>query len=84
MTFYAFASRADGVDSQDSAVVNYYTFYGTDLYNAPSMDMHVYSGDEATAFDSGECEEGQVDGEYYYIASEDRIVSEDPRLGFAV
>ena len=27
--FYAFAARADGVDSQDSAVVKYYTFYGT-------------------------------------------------------
>ena len=76
--FYAFAARADGVDSQDLAIVNYYTFYGTDLYNAPSMDIYVYSDDEATAFEPGECEELQVDGEYYYIASEDRIVSEDP------
>lgn len=76
--FYAFAARADGVDSQDSAVVNYYTFYGTDLHKVPSMDIYLYSGDEAAAFEPGECEELQVDGEYYYIASEDRIVSEDP------
>ena len=76
--FYAFAARADGVDSQDSAVVNYYTFYGTDLYEVPSMDVYVYSDDQATAFEPGECEELKVDGEYYYIASEDRIVSEDP------
>lgn len=58
--------------------MNYYTFYGTDLYKVPSMDVYVYSGDEETAFEYGECEEGKVDGKNYYIASEDRTVSEDP------
>ncbi|MBR0068958.1 MAG: hypothetical protein IJP97_00520, partial [Synergistaceae bacterium] len=45
--FYAVAARSEGRDpSDDIAVVDFYTFYGTELYTPASMDVHVYSGDE--------------------------------------
>lgn len=76
---FAVAARADGVDSDDKiAVVDYYTFYGTDLYTPASMDIHVYSGDEEIAFNPGEYTASQPESVTYYIESEDRIVSNDP------
>lgn len=77
--FYAVAARSEGRDpSDDIAVVDFYTFYGTELHTPASMDVHVYSGDEEIPFDPNEYTEGTVETVEYYIASEDRIVSDDP------
>lgn len=77
--FYAVAARSDGRDpSDDIAVVDFYTFYGTELHTPASMDIHVYSGDEEIPFNPNEYTEGTVETVEYYIASEDRIVSNDP------
>lgn len=77
--FYAVAARSEGRDpSDDIAVVDFYTFYGTELERVASMDIHVYSGDEEIPFDPNDYTEGTVETVVYYIESEDRIVSNDP------
>ncbi|MBQ4468850.1 MAG: hypothetical protein II917_01740, partial [Synergistaceae bacterium] len=76
---FAVAARSEGRDpSDDIAVVDYYTFYGTELHTPASMDIHVYSGDQEIPFDPSEYTEGTVETVEYYIASEDKIVSDDP------
>ncbi|MBQ6773971.1 MAG: hypothetical protein IJP48_07935 [Synergistaceae bacterium] len=67
--FYAFAARADGLDSEDVVIVNFYTFFGTDFISSDKeMTLTVYSGgQELTDFNPDDYEDDSANVVYEYI-----------------